>query len=1273
MQGLFGVGINAILNEAGKSRPTAGNGGPQVVRNADPQVFAVQEQLAALGYDVGRPDGVSGPRTIRAISDYQTALGEQPSGALTATQMSRLMSGDAPAPRTATLSSTGPGMGTTLLPDTDLPGNDYRSGMTDPALDNISASGCQALCEADNQCRAFTHNVSARVCFLKAAASEPAGFSGAISGIKDDFTAAAQSTSRTLVGAEIAELQAGLNALGYDAGAPDGVPGSRTSNAVTSFLADYPGLASARLDTALLTAVLDPSGVGASPSAQVFDPGHYRPLDDALERDLALIALALGPSRIEDRRVLDRWFTKDHLAGTRERDAYRSANSVEQAAMLDQFGAQILQEAQAFLADPANKQIRVRIGGWVSLGDYDPDRGIALGKPDMPIFVERRFDQRIDRIYTSYVGVALDMPETFRVEVADEAAASAFLDRADEASGHYVAMTAWLTLSNFGDDRNAPGAASARTGEIEVTVAVDRVTLQSVSRQRSDQPDDQELALLFERETVPQPQRLASDSIAMAREFGLPILDGHLVLVGNRNAEFGIKANTPRGDYYGPAARFFNLGALGMAPELAEDQLGNEAILRMMSANQRIRIFGQDTTNTYGIANEFERRRALAVYNDQVLPELLARTPSFPIPAVILHSFTLGDYSFSRAAFPINGSGSPQDVGAFMMPPTISGMKSVQPLLRTPSFVSMDEGDAEAFVQNSRGYERPSVTMASFGTLDLMPNGTSLTFTADHMGIYIYRDGLLAEQLAELDPGEYYASTSSPAAPDSDTAAPDNTLGLPLLAGTPLLPPVGAPGYDATRRFAALLMLRADFSRWRDPDQTMAYAKAIGIDLDPYLSDEAATQWREDKLNPVFDSWAGDEPYLKQNTHERFLSDQTDAVRAMLPTLPMSLAIMRPVTEAAFDASKGGYAISVPELSDLTAPDGPVRAYIQPGFMPSAVLRMPAETASGFGARIRQDSGRQPDLTYLGGLGLDGDDLILVSQLTITELSTEIGVTLHVTDRGRTLYHAASLTAALASIPPVDPDAAPVLTAEEQQTRQGSADMPAASFDILGVKLGMDLAEARTLLERRFEGRTVVPLQNLGGGGSTTACRQVQQAIDRELAVAPKDQHEAILASHAADQLKHECPATILQFAFGFDVELEDGMFDRIVVLQAVNSGRKVGAVVRSVPPDLSDAMRQGLEDKFGSDYYRADENDQIWLDPGTEASFHQDQQTCTPRWSSLDLPTAYMTGNCGALVRRMNDKVMLVDTRYNMLQYQAIIARLAAAEAAKEPIRIEF
>ena len=79
-----------VIEKAGKWKaetPVAlanGRFGAQRWNTGNPlQVQAVQTALGRLGYGAGTPDGVIGPRTADAISDYQTAEGLDVTGTIT--------------------------------------------------------------------------------------------------------------------------------------------------------------------------------------------------------------------------------------------------------------------------------------------------------------------------------------------------------------------------------------------------------------------------------------------------------------------------------------------------------------------------------------------------------------------------------------------------------------------------------------------------------------------------------------------------------------------------------------------------------------------------------------------------------------------------------------------------------------------------------------------------------------------------------------------------------------------------------------------------------------------------------------------------------------------------------------------------------------------------------------------------------------------------------------------------------------------------------------
>src|SRR5262245_38645990 len=68
--------------------PTAPSAKPRTP--ADPQVLAAQKALAQLGYYRGAIDGIAGPKTRRAVADYQSDLGLTPDGSVTRDLVARL-------------------------------------------------------------------------------------------------------------------------------------------------------------------------------------------------------------------------------------------------------------------------------------------------------------------------------------------------------------------------------------------------------------------------------------------------------------------------------------------------------------------------------------------------------------------------------------------------------------------------------------------------------------------------------------------------------------------------------------------------------------------------------------------------------------------------------------------------------------------------------------------------------------------------------------------------------------------------------------------------------------------------------------------------------------------------------------------------------------------------------------------------------------------------------------------------------------------------------
>ncbi len=74
--------------------------------------------------------------------------------------------------------------------DFDIPGGDYR------VEKEVSLELCTSLCRSEAQCRAYTHNKTARWCFLKDRVGEAQRFVGAFSGLKKTAPTAGSSNAQ---------------------------------------------------------------------------------------------------------------------------------------------------------------------------------------------------------------------------------------------------------------------------------------------------------------------------------------------------------------------------------------------------------------------------------------------------------------------------------------------------------------------------------------------------------------------------------------------------------------------------------------------------------------------------------------------------------------------------------------------------------------------------------------------------------------------------------------------------------------------------------------------------------------------------------------------------------------------------------------------------------------------------------------------------------------------------------------------------------------------
>lgn len=162
----------------------------------------IQQRLNELGFDAGKADGQPGARTRYAITAFQNANDRPPTGKLSDGDMA-LLFGEALSAEASVAAAGGDDF--EVLPDTDLPFGDYRSGKEDPGLKNISMQQCLAACRNEQQCQAFTYNEKHKFCFLKETSPAPMAFEGAISGRRvsgeEVLSADASPSTQKLIGA----------------------------------------------------------------------------------------------------------------------------------------------------------------------------------------------------------------------------------------------------------------------------------------------------------------------------------------------------------------------------------------------------------------------------------------------------------------------------------------------------------------------------------------------------------------------------------------------------------------------------------------------------------------------------------------------------------------------------------------------------------------------------------------------------------------------------------------------------------------------------------------------------------------------------------------------------------------------------------------------------------------------------------------------------------------------------------------------------------------
>lgn len=266
---------------------------------------------------------------------------------------------------------------------------------------------------------------------------------------------------------------------------------------------------------------------------------------------------------------------------------------------------------------------------------------------------------------------------------------------------------------------------------------------------------------------------------------------------------------------------------------------------------------------------------------------------------------------------------------------------------------------------------------------------------------------------------------------------------------------------------------------------------------------------------------------------------------------------------------------------------------------------------------------------------------------------------------------------------------------------------PVSRFAVLGVTLGMPIAEAKALVDAAYVGKAMTPLQVTGASSINSKCGLMEQRRGRDiralgydieyqqrLAEQDKDEPEALATATAAiaalearlatarqelaDALAEEgClspAASPLQFAFAYDIVHSKTLTERIAVYQRgeLLGEPVVSAIYRQFTPDvIGERFMAGLIESYGDDYVPMDDgSDQVtWPDdPEQSARFGRNgDERCISFWRGDDsFPGQHLHEDCGAYLRAEKWRMVLIDSRFTA---RVLTQQMQAkAEQTREP-----
>ncbi|WP_300034152.1 peptidoglycan-binding protein [uncultured Roseobacter sp.] len=710
--------------------------------------YEAQLYLSNLGYDVGTPDGVWGPKSQAALNQFRSTSGTPVGGQLSVADLGTLHTQVHGAPA---LNLVAPGG--LAIAGTSVFGGNNAAQIGSPGLNltgqpNLNLAGQQPTAGGNG--------------LAPGNVAPPAGL-GALAGGGNSGQPTLNHNNQ--LGVQLGGVQPGLgqNQLG----------GENT----------------------LATA---PSGSTASTQPPPVDPSNYVHLSDRpvegmqnVQRTMAMQMAKARPELLSDQNNLRSWFDQDHPLNSKSalRQAYNSGNDIQREDMLSDFRKTLAAEISNSPTISAANPYPIALYQHVSLGQYIDGQGLQLIGQDITDF---RWQYRT-RYLSAFATMRSDLPGTDILKITREEAAQ-LIDYV-KASKKRLFRVVWGQVSNVGEDKSVADFAKS-TGQfgardVATTFSVDKVTLNLADNAYKTQPKVQNEIYTFQLDSGPA-RGAGTPVLAFLKDRGVPVMNGHLLLSAGQYGQQVMNEVVPGGNTNHSEAidELTYLTWLKLNPDFAGKDMNFVSVAaRVMTEPEKRQFFGDGAQSlgylrpnaAYNDLNslqnvfpdEFAAQDAKQAFLSTYYPRVLATVPEWPVPVIQVMGARLGSYDFENQFFPIQYDGVGQ--GQAIAPRVVhvqgrnhkASLVSADRLAALPTRLEMSADQARALRDSMNGGNR--IYLGWTATFDMGADGTEHELQFDPSGeharqtgirpgratlnqIALFRDAALTQVLKQFEP-----------------------------------------------------------------------------------------------------------------------------------------------------------------------------------------------------------------------------------------------------------------------------------------------------------------------------------------------------------------------------------------------------------------------------------------------------------------------------------------------------------------------------------------